>query len=176
MVWKGDSDGRLAKSLISLIDQVDSQWPNRNRRNDGSIGDKRHQAGSSDHNIGSERNETPGVVTALDITDDPANGCDAMKIAEALRIVEESRVEYVIHKGASTAAPTHTVSTSTSPSCRGRIYTTTPGPGRSYLGSPSRPILTFCFKSPVGCPPSVGRRTPGWHPSRGWRCSATPWP
>ena len=99
MVWKGDADGRLAKSLIALIDQVDSQWPKRNRRNDGTIGDKRHQAGSSDHNIGSERNETPGVVTALDITDDPKSGCDAMKIAEALRLAEDSRVEYVIHKG-----------------------------------------------------------------------------
>jgi hypothetical protein len=37
-----------------------------------------------------------GVVTAIDITHDPARGCDAEKIAEAIRRARDSRVKYII--------------------------------------------------------------------------------
>src|SRR5262249_36859977 len=63
MVWTGGGTRRLAKSLITLIDEVDAKYPDRDRSNDGTIGDTSHQARRSDHNPDSE-----GVVRALDIT------------------------------------------------------------------------------------------------------------
>ena len=35
-------------------------------------------------------------MTALDITHDPANGCDANAIAEAIRLTRDPRVKYII--------------------------------------------------------------------------------
>ena len=39
---------------------------------------------------------TMGVVTALDITHDPAGGCDAGALAEAIRASRDPRVKYII--------------------------------------------------------------------------------
>lgn len=90
MVWTGGSEGRLAKSLIVLYDQVQKSFPaNRDRSSDGTIGDASHQAGTSDHNPGPD-----GVVTALDITNDPAHGLNSRALAEQL--VNDPRTKYVI--------------------------------------------------------------------------------
>lgn len=94
MVWKGDSRGRLAKSLITLIDQVDAAWPNRQKHSDGSIGDRAHQARPSDHNPGPDK-----VVEALDITHDVAHGVDTWALAETLRLNRDPRIDYVISNG-----------------------------------------------------------------------------
>src|SRR3990167_2400785 len=94
MVWKGDASARLAKGLITLIDQVDAKWSNRSRHSDGSIGDRAHAARVSDHNPGSD-----GVVEALDITHDPDNGVDTWKLAEILRQNKDRRIDYVISNG-----------------------------------------------------------------------------
>lgn len=98
MVWKGDSQNRLAKSLVTLIDEVVAKFPNRNTRNDGTIGDTSHQHRRSDHNpnlsLGGK-----GIVTALDITHDPAHGFDALAFAESLRLQQEPRIKYVIFNG-----------------------------------------------------------------------------
>ena len=106
MVWKGDSQNRLAKSLVTLIDQVVQQFPNRNTRNDGTIGDTAHQHRVSDHNpnisLGGK-----GIVTALDITHDPAHGFDALAFAESLRQQKEPRVKYVIFNGRIFSSETH---------------------------------------------------------------------
>src|SRR5262245_14460989 len=77
MVWKGDSQNRLAKSLVTLIDEVVQKFPGRDTRNDGTIGDLRHQQEGvkSDHNP-NIRLGAMGIVTALDITHDPAHGFD----------------------------------------------------------------------------------------------------
>ena len=91
MVWKGDGSKRLAKSLITLIDQVDAQFPIRDRSSDGTIGDASHQAGTSDHNPDRE-----GVVRALDISHDPARGFDSYRFAENLRLGRDPRIKYVI--------------------------------------------------------------------------------
>ena len=91
MVAKGDGSWRLAKSLITLIDQVDAKFPIRDRSSDGSIGDARHQAEVSDHNPDRE-----GVVRALDITHDPAHGVDTYMFAENLRLGRDPRIKYVI--------------------------------------------------------------------------------
>jgi len=60
------------------------RWPSRSRRDDGIMGDARHQRRRSDHNLGN----------AFDITHDPRSGCDGSIIA-ALAI-RDPRVTYVI--------------------------------------------------------------------------------
>src|SRR5262245_55857599 len=98
MVWKGDARNRLAKSLVTLIDQVDQKFPSRDKHNDGSIGDRAHQRGNSDHNP-QIRDGTKGVVTALDITHDPTVGFDAQAFADSLRAAKDPRIKYVIFNG-----------------------------------------------------------------------------
>jgi hypothetical protein len=60
-----------------LRDQVDAIAPNRDKSNDGWIGDEGHAARTSDHNP-----DVAGVVHALDITKDTAHGVDVQKIAD----------------------------------------------------------------------------------------------
>ena len=92
MVWWGPENGqRVAKSLRTLYDQIDALAPNRDKRDDGTIGDARHRARKSDHNP-----DARGIVRALDVTHDPAHGCDAGRIAEALRLSQDARIKYVI--------------------------------------------------------------------------------
>jgi Putative peptidoglycan binding domain len=100
MVWKGDAENRLAKSLVTLIDEVDQKVPSRDRHNDGTIGDDapQNKGAASDHNphVG---DGSMGVVTALDITHDPAAGFDAGVFAESLRQAKDNRIKYVIFNG-----------------------------------------------------------------------------
>ena len=85
MAWK------LASSLVMLRDQINATWPKRSQLSDGTIGDVNHSSKKSDHN------PTPsGLVCAFDITNDPNNGCDAGKLAEALRLSRDPRIKYVI--------------------------------------------------------------------------------
>lgn len=87
---------RVAKSLLHLRTQVNAAFPNRSKDSDGTIGDAAHASRASDHNPWVIDNTGLGVVTALDITHDPAHGCDSGKIAEAIRTSKDSRVKYVI--------------------------------------------------------------------------------
>src|SRR5262245_6984069 len=80
---------RLAKSLVTLRDQVNAAAPNRSTASDGWIGDIRHRRRKSDHNPNSA-----GVVTALDITHDPIHGVDGTELAESAKL--DPRVKYVI--------------------------------------------------------------------------------
>lgn len=82
---------RIAKSLDTLRSQVNALWPDRSKVNDGWIGDAAHQATPSDHNP-----NAAGVVTAFDITNDPAHGPDAGKLAETLRFSHDPRIKYII--------------------------------------------------------------------------------
>src|SRR5262245_8735861 len=91
MVWTGDGSRRLAKSLITLVNQIDAEFPARHTSCDGTIGDHSHQTRRSDHNPDAE-----GVVRALDITHDPAHSVDTYKLAENLRIARDPRIKYVI--------------------------------------------------------------------------------
>lgn len=92
MVWRQDSRGRVAKSLLTLIDQVDATWPNRKKTSDGTIASSQHssQNPTSDHEIKN------GIVRALDITNDPAHGVNARAIAQALLDSRDPRISYVI--------------------------------------------------------------------------------
>lgn len=85
---------RLARSLETLRNQVNELYPDRDRSSDGTIGDLAHSRRSSDHNP-----DPFGVVHAIDITHDPAHGCDAQQIADAIRTSADRRVKYVIHHG-----------------------------------------------------------------------------
>ncbi len=82
---------RVAKSLNTLKAQVDAAWPSRNDDIDGTIGDAAHAARKSDHNPNED-----GVVTARDITHDPASGADMGALAERLRLSRDPRIKYVI--------------------------------------------------------------------------------
>lgn len=93
---------RLARSLDRLRAQINATYPNRKKTSDGWIGDAAHRARPSDHNP-----NAAGVVTALDITHDPANGVDAGALAERLRTSGDPRIKYIIsnHRIANSGQP-----------------------------------------------------------------------
>ena len=63
---------------------ADAAWPGRKRASDGIMGDASHQARPSDHNLGN----------AVDITHDPASGCDGHTVSTLA--MQDPRVAYVI--------------------------------------------------------------------------------
>lgn len=89
------SNWRGAESLKMLWGQVDRLAPGRNRENDGMIGDADHQSRDSDHNPW-VRDGDIGVVTALDVTDDPSHGCHVQAIVDAICNSRDRRVKYII--------------------------------------------------------------------------------
>lgn len=82
---------RLANSLVTLRDEVNAKYPNRSKVSDGTIGDSAHAASASDHNPNSS-----GVVTALDLTHDPANGFHAHALADDLVANRHPNLKYII--------------------------------------------------------------------------------
>lgn len=72
---------RIAESLNTLRGEVNEAAPKRSTASDGLIGDTAHASRSSDHNPWLKDAKGIGVVRAFDITHDPANGCDAERIA-----------------------------------------------------------------------------------------------
>ena len=92
MVAKSGSGWYLAKSLVTLFDQIDHAFPGRDTSSDGTIASKAHQIANpnSDHSIHG------GVVYALDITHDPAHGVDTYALFEQFRHAKDERVEYII--------------------------------------------------------------------------------
>lgn len=89
---------RLAKSLETFRDQVNTIAPRRSKASDGTIGDAAHSSRDSDHNpLDHDHNpNTAGVVCAIDITHDPENGMDCEKLAKALVASRDSRIKYII--------------------------------------------------------------------------------
>ena len=83
---------RIAKSLDTLLAQLNALAPHRSKLSDGSIGDAAHATRDSDHNPW----YGPGIVTARDYTHDPANGLDCQKLANALVAAKDPRIKYVI--------------------------------------------------------------------------------
>lgn len=69
----------LVPSLKVVFQELDTVWPNRDRRTDGWIGDSRHCPGSSDHCA-----DAQGRVHAIDIDHD---GIDPSLVIEALTSV-----------------------------------------------------------------------------------------
>ena len=95
-ILQDDVDGwRPAEAILKLRAQIDRMAPNRSKASDGIIGDASHQTRNSDHNPWVIDGKT-GVVTAIDITNDPKHGCSAEAIANAIVAAKDPRVKYVI--------------------------------------------------------------------------------
>jgi hypothetical protein len=86
---------RVAKSLLRLREQINQMAPNRSKASDGTIGDAAHASRTSDHNPW-VKDGNIGVVTAMDITNDIANGCDAQALVDALVNSRDPRIKYII--------------------------------------------------------------------------------
>lgn len=88
---------RLARALEQLRDEVNDRFPNRSKRSDGTIGDAAHATRDSDHNPWVSDGTGIGVVTAIDITHDPAAGFDAQRLVDHLtKSSHDRRIKYVI--------------------------------------------------------------------------------
>lgn len=86
---------RLAKSIKTLLDQVNAEDPHRRKDGDGGIGDAAHASRSSDHNPYIVV-KGQGVVRAYDFTHAPETGFDAYAFAEMMLKNKDPRVRYVI--------------------------------------------------------------------------------
>lgn len=97
---------RLCAAGVTLRDQIDQAYPNRDRRSDGWIGDTAHSARVSDHNPDDE-----GIVYAIDIDENMGkgpwrNGRAARKLANQLVAYAGSnkpgagRIKYVVYENA----------------------------------------------------------------------------
>lgn len=82
--------GRLAPSLLTMVNEADRLAPGRSTRSDGSVGDTSHRARASFHN------PSGGYVDALDLTHDPAGGFDAHARARQLVARGDARLDHVI--------------------------------------------------------------------------------
>lgn len=96
MSWPNNP--RPAKSLVTLRSQVNAAWPTRDKSSDGMLASSPHHAANpnSDHEAWVVDANGLHVVTALDITHDPAHGPDAHAMAEALRASRDPRIKYII--------------------------------------------------------------------------------
>lgn len=86
---------RVAESLLKLRAQINTKFPNRAKGWDGTIGDEAHASRSSDHNPWVTEGKT-GIVTAMDVTNDPKNGISSEALAEQLRASRDPRIKYII--------------------------------------------------------------------------------
>lgn len=82
---------RVAFSITTLVQQINSYAPRRSKRSDGTFGDSAHQARKSDHNPWYR-----DTVTAVDITHDPDNGMNCHDLATSLVASRDPRIKYVI--------------------------------------------------------------------------------
>lgn len=65
------SQWRVAGSLLTLLNECNRRWPNRDKASDGTIGDASHAARTSDHNPWVKDKNGVGVVRALDVDSGP---------------------------------------------------------------------------------------------------------
>lgn len=94
---------RLVKAGVTLRDQINERWGKRDRRSDGWIGDRAHQARKSDHNP-----DKDGWVHAIDI-DENMGGGEGRKGAVAREFADQlieyarkgkdgGRLKYVVYE------------------------------------------------------------------------------
>lgn len=86
-----------APACVAVRRQASRLWPDRSQASDGICASPKHTAASpnSDHEPHVVYNGT-AYATAVDLTDDKANGCDADAWAEYLRLSRDPRIKYVI--------------------------------------------------------------------------------
>jgi hypothetical protein len=85
---------RPAPACKAVLDQANSLWPHRSRASDGICASATHhkQNPTSDHEP-----DAHGIAHAVDLTHDPANGCDNDAIVQFLIARKDPRVKYLIH-------------------------------------------------------------------------------
>lgn len=85
---------RPAPACKAVLDQANKLWPHRSRASDGICASATHHAQNptSDHEP-----DVHGIAHAVDITHDPANGCDNDAIVAMLLACKDPRVKYLIH-------------------------------------------------------------------------------
>lgn len=89
------SDYFLAPALVEFRDEINEQFPNRDKSSDGWIGDASHQARSSDHNPDWDDD---GIVRAIDIDNNGAPGERTPLVNAVLKAaIGDPRVWYVIY-------------------------------------------------------------------------------
>lgn len=96
MAWRPmRSLAELDNPAAGLRGQVNAIAPGRSKASDGLVGDQNHGSTS-----GHFPHTVPGVgteiVTAWDVTNDPAGGCDSFALCEVLRRHRDKRLRYVI--------------------------------------------------------------------------------
>lgn len=85
----------MAKSLDTLLAQVNALAPSRDKSSDGGIGNAEHASRSSDHNPWVQEAGV-GIVTARDFTNDPAGGMSSQALADALVASKDERIKCII--------------------------------------------------------------------------------
>ena len=104
----------LAKSLETLRNQVNAQWPKRDKSSDGTIGDAAHAVTKSEHNP-----DPSGAVRAWDCDKDLSSNVTVKVLVDALVAGRDPRILYIIWNGrmirsyAKTGIPAWTWSTYT---------------------------------------------------------------
>lgn len=87
---------RVFNSLLVLRDQVNVLAPGRSKGADGTVCDENHPT-TSDHCPHYVQGVSPpDMVSALDLTHDPAGGFNSYTFAEVLRVHRDRRIKYVI--------------------------------------------------------------------------------
>lgn len=87
---------RNAKAIERLRDQINERFPTRSIASDGTIGDEAHQSRTSDHNPWILGRDGKRVVSAIDITHDPAHGVNCHLLAQQLIDSRDRRIKYII--------------------------------------------------------------------------------
>jgi len=89
---------RLSNAAEQLRSEINTKYPNRDKRSDGWIGDTAHNARKSDHNP-----DKQGWVRAIDIDSDLVKGSskESWLLAEQIKTIAlkgDKRISYVIHQ------------------------------------------------------------------------------
>jgi len=89
---------RLSNAAEQLRSEINTKYPNRDKRSDGWIGDTAHNARKSDHNP-----DKNGWVRAIDIDSDlvKSSSKESWLLAEQIKTIAlkgDKRISYVIHQ------------------------------------------------------------------------------
>ena len=89
---------KLSNAAEQLRSEINTKYPNRDKRSDGWIGDTAHNARKSDHNP-----DKQGWVRAIDIDSDLIKGSskESWLLAEQIKTIAykgDKRISYVIHQ------------------------------------------------------------------------------
>lgn len=92
---------RPAKCLITLKEQIDANWSDRDKSSDGLLGDAAHASRKSDHNPWVKDSQGVGVVTAMDIDRELARdgSVTVATLVARLQASRDPRIKYIIWNG-----------------------------------------------------------------------------